>query len=66
MIDLTPKNCEKGLLVRLKDGSWRSLFNNKKVEADLLDPKFVELAVKLGRLTKVECLARAYENKKWR
>ncbi len=53
---LTPKNCEEGLLVRLKDGSWRSLFNNKKVQADLLDPKFVELAVKQGRLTKIEAI----------
>ena len=53
---LTPKNCEEGLLVRLKEGSWRSLFNNKKVQADLLDPKFVELAVRLGRLTKIEAI----------
>ena len=51
---LTPKNCEEGLLVRLKEGSWRSLFNNKKVRADLLDPKFVELAVRLGHLIKIE------------
>ena len=51
---LTPKDCEEGLLVRLKDGSWRSLFNNKKVQADLLDPKFVELAVRLGHLVKIE------------
>jgi hypothetical protein len=51
---LTPKNCEEGLLVRLKEGSWRSLFNNKKVQADLLDPKFVELAVRLGHLIKIE------------
>ena len=63
---LMPKDCEEGLLVRLKDGRWASLSNGKKVQSDLLDPKFVELAVKLGRLTKVECLARAYEDKKWR
>ena len=50
---LMPKNCEEGLLVRLKDGSWRSLFNNKKVQTDLLDPKFIELATRLGRLTKI-------------
>ena len=48
------KDCEDGLLVRLKEGSWRSLFNNKKVQADLLDPKFVELAVRLGHLIKIE------------
>ena len=53
---LTPKDCEGGLLVRLKDGSWRSLFNNKKVRADLLDSKFVELAMRLGRLTKIEAI----------
>ena len=53
---LMPKDCEGGLLVRLKDGSWRSLFNNKKAEADLLDSKFVELAEKQGRLTKIEAI----------
>ena len=53
---LMPKNCEEGLLVRLKDGSWRSLFNNKKVQTDLLDPKFIELATRLGRLTKIEAI----------
>ena len=53
---LTPKDCEGGLLVRLKDGGWRSLFNNKKAEADLLDPKFMELALKQGRLMKIEAI----------
>ena len=53
---LTPKDCEEGLLVRLKDGSWRSLFNNKKAQADLLETKFVELAEKQGRLTKIEAI----------
>ena len=56
MIDLTPKNCEKGLLVRLKDGQWASLSNEKKAQADLLDPKFMELALKQGRLTKIEAI----------
>ena len=51
---LTPKDCEEGLLVRLKDGKWASLSNGKKVQADILDPKFVELAVKLGHLVRVE------------
>jgi hypothetical protein len=50
MIDLTPKNCEKGLLVRLKDGQWASLSAGKKAKTDVLDPKFMELAVKLGHL----------------
>ena len=42
MIDLTPKNCEKGLIVKLKDGHWASLSNGKKVQTDLLEPKFLE------------------------
>ena len=56
MIDLTPKNCEKGLLVRLKDGQWATLSNEKKAQADLLETKFVELAEKQGRLTKIEAI----------
>ena len=51
---LTPNDCEKRLLVRLKDGRWASLSNGKKVQADLLDPKFVESAVRLGHLIKIE------------
>jgi hypothetical protein len=48
------KDCEKGLLVKMKDGQWASLSNGKKIEAGLLDPKFVELAVRLGHLIKIE------------
>ena len=48
------KDCEKGLLVKMKDGQWASLSNRKKVQSDLLDPKFVELAVRLGHLIKIE------------
>ena len=54
MKSLMPKNCEKGLIVKLKDGCWASLSNGKKVQADLLDPKFVESAVRLGHLIKIE------------
>lgn len=50
MIDLTPKNCEKGLIVKLKDGQWATLSAGKKAKTDVLDPGFVELAVKQGRL----------------
>ena len=50
------KDCEKGLLVKMKDGQWASLSNGKKVQSDLLDPKFVELAMRLGRLTKIEAI----------
>jgi hypothetical protein len=50
------KDCEDGLLVRLKDGCWATLSNGKKVQSDLLDPKFVELAMRLGRLTKIEAI----------
>jgi hypothetical protein len=50
------KDCEKGLLVKMKDGQWASLSNGKKIEAGLLDPKFVELAMRLGRLTKIEAI----------
>jgi hypothetical protein len=60
---LTPKDCEEGLLVKMKDGQWASLSNGKKVQADLLDPKFIELATRVGRLTKVECLARVENGK---
>ena len=48
------KDCEDGLLVKMKDGQWASLSNRKKVQSDLLDPKFVELAVRLGHLIKIE------------
>ena len=51
---LMPKDCGEGLLVRLKDGRWASLSNGKKIQVDLLDPKFVELAVRLGHLIKIE------------
>ena len=47
---LMSKDCEEGLLVRLKDGHWASLSNGKKVQTDLLEPKFMELALKQGRL----------------
>ena len=50
------KDCEDGLLVKMKDGQWASLSNRKKVQSDLLDPKFVELAMRLGRLTKIEAI----------
>ena len=50
------KDCEKGLLVKMKDGQWATLSNGKKVQSDLLDPKFVELAMRLGRLTKIEAI----------
>ena len=56
MKSLMPKNCEKGLIVKLKDGHWATLSNGKKVQSDLLDPKFVELAMRLGRLTKIEAI----------
>ena len=51
---ITPRGCEKGLFIKLKDCHWASLSNGKKVQTDLLDPKFVELAVKLGHLVRVE------------
>ena len=51
---ITPKGCEKGLLVRLKDGQWATLSAGKKAQTDVLDPKFEELAVKLGHLVGVE------------
>ena len=50
------KDCEKGLLVKMKDGQWATLSNGKKVQSDLLDLKFVELAMRLGRLTKIEAI----------
>ena len=53
---ITPRGCEKGLFIKLKDGHWATLSNGKKVQSDLLDPKFVELAVRLGRLTKIEAI----------
>lgn len=53
---LMPKDCEEGLLVRLKDGRWASLGNGKKAQADLLDPQFIELATRLGRLTEIKVI----------
>ncbi len=50
---ITPHGCEKGLLVRLKDSRWATLSTGKKIQTDVLDPKFVELAVKLGRLEEI-------------
>jgi hypothetical protein len=47
---ITPRGCEKGLFIKLKDGHWASLSNGKKVQTDLLEPKFMELALKQGRL----------------
>ena len=50
MTDLTPKGCEKGLFIKIKDGQWATLSAGKKAKTDVLDPGFMELAVKLGHL----------------
>ena len=51
---ITPKGCEKGLFIKLKDGQWATLSAGKKAKTDVLDPGFMELAVKLGHLVRVE------------
>ncbi len=50
---VTPQNCDIGIFVKLKDGSWRSLLKGRKVEMGLLDPKFLDLALKIGRLEEI-------------
>ena len=47
---ITPRGCEKGLFIKLKDGHWATLSAGKKAKTDVLDPGFMELAVKLGHL----------------
>jgi len=53
MIYLKPVNCENGLFVKLKDGQWVVLRNGYKVQADSLDPNFVDYAIRIGRLEEV-------------
>jgi hypothetical protein len=44
MVYITPVDVEEGLMARLKDGRWVAILKGTKVNEDLFDPAWLDLA----------------------